>query len=101
MRHDPVRDRKNYRRCVDIIDPHNGIGALCELDLVETPMAVMTQGARAEDQIRTMRQLIKQIRETATDKSVLDLINGFEIKQGAERKKQQDHMADYKAAQEQ
>jgi len=60
-----TRDQQNYRAAVDLLDPHNGIGELCILDLDETPMSVMQQGKRAADEILRTRRLLKLIENAA------------------------------------
>jgi hypothetical protein len=83
MKHDPKRDRQNYRACVDILDPHNGIGALCDMDLIETPMSVMLQGARAADEIRELRRAIDEIEAFVKDGPALEIIGKLRERQEA------------------
>jgi hypothetical protein len=65
MKHDPVRDEMNYRGCVDLLDPHAGIGEITILDMIETPVAVMRQGAAAADEIRSLRLRLDRIEAAA------------------------------------
>lgn len=61
MKEDPARDALNYRGCVDLVDPHNGIGQLSIQDMTETPCSVMEQGAAAAVEINNLRNVIDDI----------------------------------------
>ena len=88
MPYDEKRDTANYRACVDILDPHNGIGALCGLDLDETPMAVMAQGQRAAAGIKLLRDIIQDLKYATPDgvgTEAFQRLADFEEKARAER----------------
>jgi hypothetical protein len=95
MKADPKRDRQNYRACVDILDPHNGIGALCDMDLIETPMSVMLQGARAADEIRELRRAIDEIEAFVKNGPALEIIAKLRENQEARARVAQTQLAMY------
>lgn len=100
MKFDPKRDRQNYRACVDVLDPHNGIGALCDMDLIETPLSVMTQGVRAAEEIRDLRRVLDEIEAFTKSGPTLEVIGKFRERQAVRAADIASRHADYEASQQ-
>lgn len=99
MKFDPKRDRQNYRACVDVLDPHNGIGALCDMDLIETPLSVMTQGVRAAEELRDLRRVLDEVEAFTKDGPALEIISKFRERQEARAAETEARLVAYEASQ--